>query len=70
MSSNNKNRMKEKLLNFMFPVGGGSIGAIMSDGLLASGVVTIIWHAAIGATTGFLVLKLLGYIWKKLFKTK
>jgi len=70
MSSNNKNKMKDKLLNFMFPVGGGSIGAVMTDGLLTSGMLTIVWHAAVGAVTGFLVLKLLGYIWKKLFNKK
>ncbi len=65
--NNTNNKMKEKLLNFMFPVGGGTMGAIMTE---ATETLEMILSVAIAATTSFLVYRFWNYIWKKLFKKR
>jgi len=64
--------MLDKIYNFSFPVGGGTLGAITkvpevtSSTITHSGIVLeTILVAAIGALTGYIVKKLLDYIWPK-----
>lgn len=61
----------QKILNAIFPIGGGSVGAISqiqeltSHSELSHIVYTII-IATIGAVVGYIMKKLLDFLWLKL----
>ncbi|GAJ17321.1 unnamed protein product [marine sediment metagenome] len=68
--------MFNKIYNFIFPVGGGTIGAITRLPQVAEAsshshiVIETIIVAAIGALVGLIVKKLFDILWPRIFPKK
>ena len=60
--------MIQKIYDLAFPVGGGTIGAILQTSPHMEIAIHAFIAAVIGAITGYLIKKGLDYLWRKLKK--
>ena len=60
--------MGQKIYNFIFPVGGGTFGAITQVGQHSDIVFHAFIAAMVGAIVGYCIKKLLDWAWPKLIK--